>query len=66
VQRILLLNSSLNSVGKLWATPWLHYPTTTLNYILAHDLQTEFKEEFYKKYAASEHAAPIKMHKVAE
>jgi len=29
-------------------------------------LQTEFKEEIYKKYAASEHAAPIKMHKVID
>jgi len=37
----------LNSVGKLWVTTWLLHCTTTLNYKLAHNLQTEFKEELH-------------------
>jgi hypothetical protein len=46
---------------------WLLHSTTTLNYNLAHNLQTEFKEEFHKKkHAASEHTAPVKIHKVIE
>jgi len=35
-------------------------------YILAHNLQTEFKEEFHKEYAAGDHAAPIKIHQIIE
>jgi hypothetical protein len=38
----------------------------TLSYILAHNLQTEFKEEFYKGICFVRHAMPIKMHKIIE
>ena len=47
------------SAGKLRST-------TTLNYILAHNLQTEFKEEFYNRlrYVRPTRAAPIKIHQI--
>ena len=38
--------------------------STTLNYILVQNLQTDFKEEnFVKEYDTSDHAAPINIHK---
>jgi hypothetical protein len=48
------------SVGK-------HHSTTTLNYIQAYNLQTEFKElHFIKEYATWVRAEPIKICKIIE
>jgi hypothetical protein len=39
---------------------------TALSCTLAHNLQTEFKEEFYKRICCVRHAMPIKIHKIIE
>jgi hypothetical protein len=48
--------SQLNSADK-------HHSTTTSNYILAHNLQIQFKEGFYKRIG---HAASVKIHQNIE